>query len=55
MAWRMNSGDGLGRLASASKSGDLQVLPNGVVIPPQAGGGTGAFGLDGVSFVAATC
>jgi hypothetical protein len=41
--------------AAGPKAANLQVLPNGVVIPAQAGGGAGAFGLDGVSFVAATC
>jgi hypothetical protein len=41
--------------AAGPKAANLQVQPSGFVIAAQAGGGTGAFGLDGVSFLAATC
>jgi hypothetical protein len=44
-----------GIAAAGPKAANVQVQPSGIVSPAQAGGGTGDFGLDGVTFRAATC
>jgi hypothetical protein len=41
--------------AAGPKAANVQVQPTGLVVPAQGGGGPGAFGLDGVSFLATTC